>query len=147
MERDATIVGTREGFYLGCIDEERAGTDCDEQCPVCQRPCRVLLEKDQPIETGRRVRVEIYELLLQTPRKLIPILMGIYIVTFFIMHILRKAFLQYYRSYWPVILSGIFTAGLFYLILRLREEKKGTGEALRMGKILRVYPREEKARR
>ena len=142
MKQNATIVGTREGYYLACIDEEREGTDCDEQCAICRRPCRILLEKDQPVETGRRVLAEIYEPLLKTPQKLIPILVVIYLVTFFIMHLLHRAYFRYYRGYWPVIMSGFFTSMLFYLALRLRQEKMGSAEVLRRGKILRVYPRE-----
>jgi hypothetical protein len=139
MELDATIVGTHEGYYLACIDEEREGYDCIEECYSCPYPCRILLEKEQPIEKGRKVRAYIKEPLIHQPRKLFAVLASIYIIIFIIMLAFIKGTLSHYRSYLPVIMSGFFGSAAFYLILKIREEKKGERENLRKGQILRVY--------
>jgi len=142
MITDATIIGTREGSYLACLDEERLEIDCDNECPSCSHPCRVLLKKDQLLEKGRSVQVEIHNPLIHEPRKLVPFLMTVFILVTIVLVLFRKIFLPYYRGFFLNLLGGGFATAALYLILKLIDEKKGTSDTLRKGRIIRVYPRE-----
>jgi len=143
MEKKATIVGTQEGFYLACVDEEREQYHCDEECGGCPHPCRILLEKDQPLEKGRHLLADIKEPLVRTPAKLIPLLIGIYVVCFIFMFIYRRYYFPHYRGYGAVVLSGFFAAAAFYLILKVVDDRRKAGQLLRRGTIIRVFPKEE----
>ena len=138
MEFDATITGTKQGMYVACVDEERAGYDCDELCPSCPHPCRILLEKEgRNLEKGRRVRVEENLAIIDTPSKLIPILAGALIVFSIAAHIIKILLVTDYSGIFSSLLSGIIATILIYLILKSKKEKKEG--ALRTGRILRVY--------
>ena len=146
MKAEATIFGTREGFYLACLDEERDEYDCNGECLNCPHPCRVLVYKEQPLEKGRRLLVRIEGPLAGSSRKLIPILLGIYIGVFVILFLILKFLLPFYKSLWPPFLGGFFAAALFYLLLRLREEKSSGGNKLRKARIIRVFQPDGHAR-
>ena len=140
MQKEVKIIGTREGYYLACIDEERAKIECDEDCPACPHTCKVLLDKEQYLESGRRVLAAIKEPLFLHPEKFYPILAGIVIGIVVLMLIFLKFFLHFYRSSWPAFLSGLFGAVIFYLLVKLSFEKKGGKKNLRKGRILRAFP-------
>lgn len=138
MELDATITGTKQGMYVACIDEERLEYDCDEACPSCPYPCRVLLEKEgQNLEKGRRVRIEIPVSVIDAPEKLASLLAVTFVVSAVVVHVIKMLLISGYSGVFSSILSGIITSSLVYLILKSRKEKsKGS---LRKGRIIRVY--------
>ena len=142
MQKKATIIGTQEGEYLACLEEERKLYDCDEQCRSCAYPCRVILKKDQPIENGRRVLCELEQPLIEKPAKLGGVLVGIYAVFFVLMLFFKSVFAPNYQGMWPVVMSGFFAALIFYLVLKIKQEKSGGEDRLRRGKIVRVYSRD-----
>jgi hypothetical protein len=138
MEKEATIIGTREGFYIACIDEERAKVRCNEECPVCPYDCRILLDREERLETGRHVMADIKVPLFLHPQRFYLILVGIFIGVLIIL-LLIKSFLPYYRSSWPPILGGFFGAAIFYLLVKIHHEKTKDKKNLRKGKIIRAY--------
>jgi len=140
MQKEVTIKGTQEGFYLGCIDEEKSLYECLDDCPICPHPCRVLLEKEQPIDKERRVLAEIDVPLFLQKDKLIASVVGVYLAIFVFMLVFRKYVLPYYRSLLPVFFSGFFGAAAFYLLLKLLHEKRGGDKAVLKGRIIRVFP-------
>lgn len=142
MEKDATIVGTREGYYLACIDEEESGMDCSHECPLCNLSSRILLDKDQPIEKGRRILAEIDIPIFVQKGRLYAAIAAIYVIVFFIMLFIIRSQLPYYQGIWPAFFGGFFGASSFYLIQKMHFEKKGGEKRLRRGRIIRVYPPE-----
>jgi hypothetical protein len=143
MQKKATIIGTQEGCYLACLDDEKEQYHCDEEYNSCSHPCRILLDKDQQIEKGRKVLAEINPSLFASAGKLNAILAGIFIVVFVLMMILRRTYFPLYRGYFAMLLSGFFASSLFYLIVKSRYEKSKSKNALPHGKIVRVFPRDE----
>jgi len=141
MQKEVTIIGTQEGCYLACVDEEKARYHCDESCGGCTYPCRILLDKDEPLEKGNRTIAEIPESLINVPSKLIPILVGIFVVFVVLMWLVRKSFFPHYRGWTAIILCGFFAALAFYSILKLLDEKKKAGKSLRKGKIVSIFPK------
>jgi hypothetical protein len=140
MEKEATIIGTQEGSYLACIDEEKALMDCSHECPACDLSSRALLDKEQPIEKGRRVLAEIDVPLFVQKGKLYVITAVIYGIFFVFMLIIIQSLLPYYRGILPAFFGGFFGAASFYLILKWRFEQKGGEKRLRRGRIIRVFP-------
>lgn len=143
MQKKATIIGTQEGCYLACLDDEKEQYHCDEECNSCSQPCRILLEKDQPVEKGRKVMAELSPSLFETKSIFKAILAGIFIVVFVLMMVLRKIYFPLYRGYFAIILSGFFASSIFYLIVKSRYENIKSVNALPTGKIVRVFPRDE----
>lgn len=140
MEKDATIIGTREGCYIACLDEDKVSIGCNEECAGCALDCRVLLDREQRLESGRRVLADIQERLFLYPQRFYPILAGIFIGIFLILFLIKKTLLPYYRSSWPPYLGGFFGAAIFFLLVKLNREKNKGKQNLRKGKIIRVYP-------
>jgi len=139
MEKEVTIIGTREGCYLACVDEEKALVGCNEGCHGCSLDCRILLDREQRLESGRRVLADIKVPLFLNPQRFYPILAGIFICVLVILLLIKKSLLPYYRSSWPPYLGGFFGAAIFYLLAKLRHEKTKGKKSLRKGKIIRVY--------
>jgi hypothetical protein len=140
MEKEATIVGTKEGNYLACIDEEKVLADCSGECPVCDLSSRVLLEKEQPIDKGRRVLADIDVPLFIQKGKLYVLTGVIYVIFFVFILIVIKTLLPYYQGVLPGFFGGFFGASCFYLIQKMCFEKKGGDKRLRRGRIIRVFP-------
>ena len=142
MQKEVTIIGTQDGCYLACVDEERARYHCDESCGGCPYPCRILLDKEEPLEKGWRLLAEIPEPFIHTPAKLISMLVGIFAVFVVLMWLARKSFFPHYRGYTAIILSGFFAALAFFSILKSFDEKRKAGKSLRKGKIVSVFPKD-----
>lgn len=143
MQKKATIIGTQEGFYLACLDEERKQYHCDEECNSCSHPCRILLEKDQPVEKGRKVMADISQSIFDSQGTFKAMLAGIFVLVCVIMIIMRRLYFPLYRGYFAIILSGFFASSLFYLLIKSREEKNKSDKSLPKGKIIRVFSRDE----
>jgi len=139
MEKDATIIGTREGCYIACLDEDKARIGCNEECAGCVLDCRVLLDREQRLESGRRVLADIKPPLFLNPQRFYPVLAGIFIGILLILLFIKKTLLPYYRSSWPPYLGGFFGAAIFYLLMKLHHDKTKGKKNLRKGKIIRVY--------
>ncbi|MBN1902301.1 hypothetical protein JW926_13330 [Candidatus Sumerlaeota bacterium] len=142
MEKEATIVGTQEGCYLACIDEEKALLKCDEECSSCALSTRALLKKEQPIDKGRRVLADIQIPLFTQKGKLCAVTGIMYVVFFMLMFVIIKSLLPYYRGILPAFFGGFFGASSFYLIQKLSFEQKGGEKRLRRGRVIRVYPQD-----
>ena len=142
MQKEVTIIGTQDECYLACVDAERARYHCDESCGGCPYPCRILLDKEEPLEKGNRLLAEIPESLINTPAKLIPMLVGIFAVFVVLMWLVRKSFFPHYRGYTAIILCGFFAALALFSILKSFDEKRKAGKSLRKGKIVSVFPKD-----
>jgi len=142
MQKEVTIIGTQDECYLACVDAERARYHCDESCGGCPYPCRILLDKEEPLEKGMRLLAEVPEPLINTPEKLIPMLVGIFAVFVVLMWVARRSFFPHYRGYTAIILSGFFAALALFSILKSYDEKRKAGKSLRKGKIVSVFPKD-----